>query len=171
TYLLLGKEKEEGFHRIDLIDKLLPVYEEMLARLSAAGAQYIQNDEPYLALDIDDKVKELYPKVFARLNAAANGVKLIATTYFDALRDSEELAASWPVHALHIDLVRGENQLDTLLAKVPSTLTLSLGIVEGRNIWKNDYEASLAKINQAVSALGKDRVWIRSEERRVGKEW
>lgn len=160
TYLLLGKEKEEGFHRIDLIDKLLPVYEEILAKLSAAGAQYIQIDEPYLALDIDEKVKELYPKVFARLNAAANGAKLIATTYFEALRDNEELAANLPVHALHIDLVRGENQLDTLLAKVPSTLTLSLGIVEGRNIWKNDYEASLAKINQAVSALGKDRVWI-----------
>src|SRR5690606_26380014 len=160
TYLLLGKEKEEGFHRIDLIDKLLPLYEEILAKLSAAGAQYIQIDEPYLALDIDEKVKELYPKVFARLNAAANGAKLIATTYFEALRDNEELAANLPVHALHIDLVRGENQLDTLLAKVPSTLTLSLGIVEGRNIWKNDYEASLAKINQAVSALGKDRVWI-----------
>lgn len=160
TYLLLGKEKEEGFHRIDLIDKLLPVYEEILAKLSAAGAQYIQIDEPYLALDIEEKVKELYPKVFARLNAAANGAKLIATTYFEALRDNEELAANLPVHALHIDLVRGENQLDTLLAKVPSTLTLSLGIVEGRNIWKNDYKASLAKINQAVSALGKDRVWI-----------
>src|SRR5690606_10123986 len=160
TYLLLGKEKEEGFHRIDLIDKLLPVYEEILAKLSAAGAQYIQIDEPYLALDIDEKVKELYPKVFARLNAAANGAKLIATTYFEALRDNEELAANLPVHALHIDLVRGENQLDTLLAKVPSTLTLSLGIVDGRTIWKNDYEASLAKINQAVSALGKDRVWI-----------
>src|SRR5690606_31296099 len=159
TYLLLGKEKEEGFHRIDLIDKLLPVYEEILAKLSAAGAQYIQIDEPYLALDIDEKVKELYPKVFARLNAAANGAKLIATTYFEALRDNEELAANLPVHALHIDLVRGENQLDSLLAKVPSTLTLSLGIVEGRNMWKNDYEASLGKINQAVSALGKDRGW------------
>lgn len=160
TYLLLGKEKEEGFHRIDLIDRLLPVYEEMLSKLAAAGAKFIQIDEPYLALDIDAKVKELYPKVFARLNAAANGAKLIATTYFEALHDNEELAANLPVYALHIDLVRGENQLDTLLAKIPSSLTLSLGVVEGRNIWKNDYEASLAKIKQAVSALGKDRVWV-----------
>ena len=119
TYLLLGKEKEEGFHRIDLIDRLLPVYEEILSKLSAAGAKYIQIDEPYLALDIDEKVKALYPTVFARLNAAANGAKLIATTYFEALRDNEDIAANLPVHALHIDLVRGENQLDSLLAKVP----------------------------------------------------
>ncbi|WP_231561246.1 hypothetical protein [Sphingobacterium sp. T2] len=63
---------------------------------------------------------------------------MIATTYFEALRDNEDIAVNLPVHALHVDLVRGENQLDTLLPKVPSTLTLSLGIVEGRNIWKNE---------------------------------
>lgn len=160
TYLLIGKEKEAGFDRIDLIDRLLPVYEEIISKLADAGAQYIQIDEPYLALDIDAKVKELYTKVFEKLNAAAKGAKLIATTYFEALKDNEDLAVSLPVHALHLDLVRGENQLDTVLAKVPASLTLSLGVVEGRNIWKNDYEKSLAKIQQAVAALGKDRVWV-----------
>ncbi|NGM74358.1 5-methyltetrahydropteroyltriglutamate--homocysteine S-methyltransferase [Sphingobacterium sp. SGL-16] len=160
TYLLIGKEKEAGFDRIDLIDRLLPVYEEIISKLADAGAQYIQIDEPYLALDIDAKVKELYTKVFEKLNAAAKGAKLIATTYFEALKDNEDLAVSLPVHALHLDLVRGENQLDTVLAKVPASLTLSLGVVEGRNIWKNDYEKSLAKIQQAVAALDKDRVWV-----------
>lgn len=160
TYLLIGKEKEAGFDRIDLIDRLLPVYEEIISKLADAGAQYIQIDEPYLALDIDAKVKALYTTVFEKLNAAAKGAKLIATTYFEALKDNEDLAVSLPVHALHIDLVRGENQLDTVLAKVPASLTLSLGVVEGRNIWKNDYEKSLAKIQQAVAALGKDRVWV-----------
>ncbi|WP_149912395.1 5-methyltetrahydropteroyltriglutamate--homocysteine S-methyltransferase [Sphingobacterium cavernae] len=160
TYLLIGKEKEAGFDRIDLIDRLLPVYEEIISKLADAGAQYIQIDEPYLALDIDAKVKALYTTVFEKLNAAAKGAKLIATTYFEALKDNEDLAVSLPVHALHLDLVRGENQLDTALAKVPASLTLSLGVVEGRNIWKNDYEKSLAKIQQAVAALGKDRVWV-----------
>ena len=160
TYLLIGKEKEAGFDRIDLIDRLLPVYEEIISKLADAGAQYIQIDEPYLALDIDAKVKALYTTVFEKLNAAAKGAKLIATTYFEALKDNEDLAVSLPVHALHLDLVRGENQLDTVLAKVPASLTLSLGVVEGRNIWKNDYEKSLAKIQQAVAALGKDRVWV-----------
>ena len=160
TYLLLGKEKEAGFDRIDLIDRILPVYEEIISKLADAGAQYIQIDEPYLALDIDAKIKALYTTVFEKLNAAAKGAKLIATTYFEALKDNEDLAVSLPVHALHLDLVRGENQLDTVLAKVPASLTLSLGVVEGRNIWKNDYEKSLAKIQQAVAALGKDRVWV-----------
>lgn len=160
TYLLIGKEKEAGFERIDLIENLLPVYEQILSKLAEVGAKYIQIDEPYLALDIDAKTKALYTSVFARLNAAAGNAKLIATTYFEALKDNEDLALSLPVHALHLDLVRGENQLDTVLPKVPSSLTLSLGVVEGRNIWKNDYEKSLTKIQQAVDTLGSYRVWV-----------
>ena len=160
TYLLLGKEKEADFNRIDLIDRLLPVYEEILAKLADAGAKYVQIDEPFLALDIDDATKALYGKVFEKLAAAAKGIKLIVATYFEALGNNEDVAVNLPVHALHLDLVRGENQLDTILSKVPASLTLSLGVVEGRNIWKNDYENSLKKIKQAVDALGKDRVWI-----------
>lgn len=160
SYLLLGKEKEADFNRIDLIDKLLPVYEEILSKLTEAGAQYVQIDEPYLALDITEATRALYTTVFEKLAAASKGVKLIVATYFEALQNNEDTAVNLPVHALHLDLVRGENQLDTILNKVPETLTLSLGIVEGRNIWKNDYENSLKKINQAVSALGKDRVWV-----------
>ncbi|WP_313516155.1 5-methyltetrahydropteroyltriglutamate--homocysteine S-methyltransferase [Sphingobacterium sp.] len=160
TYLLLGKEKEADFNRIDLIDRLLPVYEEILAKLADAGAKYVQIDEPFLALDIDDATKALYGKVFEKLAAAAKGIKLIVATYFEALGNNEDIAVNLPVHALHLDLVRGENQLDTILSKVPASLTLSLGVVEGRNIWKNDYENSLKKIKQAVDALGKDRVWI-----------
>ncbi len=160
TYLLLGKEKEADFNRIDLIDKLLPVYEEILGKLADAGAKYVQIDEPFLALDIDDATKVLYGKVFEKLAAAAKGIKLIVATYFEALGNNEDIAVNLPVHALHLDLVRGENQLDTILSKVPANLTLSLGVVEGRNIWKNDYENSLKKIKQAVDALGKDRVWV-----------
>ncbi len=160
TYLLLGKEKEADFNRIDLIDRLLPVYEEILAKLADAGAKYVQIDEPFLALDIDDATKALYGKVFEKLAAAAKGIKLIVATYFEALGNNEDVAVNLPVHALHLDLVRGENQLDTILSNVPASLTLSLGVVEGRNIWKNDYENSLKKIKQAVDALGKDRVWI-----------
>src|SRR5690606_19566748 len=79
---------------------------------------------------------------------------------FESLRENAETALNLPVQALHIDLVRGENQLDELLNNVPANLTLSLGVVDGRNIWKNDYEASLRKIKQAVDKLGADRVWV-----------
>jgi len=160
TYLLLGKEKEAGFDRIDLIDRLLPVYEEILGKLAAAGAEWVQFDEPFLALDIDDKTRALYQTVYSRLAAAAKGIKFVVATYFESLRENARTALNLPVQALHIDLVRGENQLDELLSNVPAGLTLSLGVVDGRNIWKNDYEASLTKIKQAVDALGADRVWV-----------
>ncbi len=160
TYLLLGKEKESGFDRLDLIDRLLPVYEELLGKLAQAGAEWVQFDEPFLALDIDDKTRQLYQTVYTRLAAAANGAKLLVATYFESLRENAQTALALPVQALHIDLVRGENQLADVLAAAPAELVLSLGVVDGRNIWKNDYEASLAKIKQAVDALGADRVWV-----------
>lgn len=160
TYLLLGKEKESGFERLDLVDKLLPVYEEILSKLADAGAKWVQFDEPFLALDLDEKAKSLYSRVYGKLAEAAKGINLLVATYFESLRENAELALSLPVQALHVDLVRGENQLDGILPQVPENLILSLGVVDGRNIWKNDYEKSLAKIKQATDALGADRVWI-----------
>jgi 5-methyltetrahydropteroyltriglutamate--homocysteine S-methyltransferase len=160
TYLLLGKEKEADFDRLDLIDRLLPVYEEIIAKLSKAGAEWVQFDEPFLALDINDKVRALYQTVYSRLSAAAKGIKIIVATYFESLRENAQTALDLPVQALHVDLVRGENQLNDLLPLLPDGLILSVGVVDGRNIWKNDYEASLQKIKQAVDALGEDRVWV-----------
>lgn len=160
TYLLLGKEKETGFDRLDLIDNLLPVYKEILDKLAQAGTQWVQFDEPFLALDLDDKAKALYNEVYGQLAAAAKGVKLVVATYFESLRENAETALRLPVHALHVDLVRGENQLSELLPHVPEHLILSLGVVDGRNIWKNDYEKSLEKIKQATDALGSNRIWI-----------
>ncbi|MFC7525260.1 5-methyltetrahydropteroyltriglutamate--homocysteine S-methyltransferase [Parapedobacter sp. GCM10030251] len=160
TYLLLGKEKEADFDRLDLIDRLLPVYEEIIAKLSKAGAEWVQFDEPFLALDINDKVRALYQTVYSRLSAAAKGIKIIVATYFESLRENAQTALDLPVQALHVDLVRGENQLNDLLPLLPDGLILSVGVVDGRNIWKNDYEASLQKIKQAVDALGEDHVWV-----------
>lgn len=160
TYLLLGKEKETGFHRLDLIDRLVPVYEELLAKLGAAGAEWVQIDEPYLALDLDARTLELYKSVYNRLSKASGDTKLILTTYFEALRENAETALNLPVDAVHIDLVRGEDQLTDLLPLVNDQMILSLGVVDGRNIWKNDYDKSLSKISDAVSVLGTDRVWV-----------
>ena len=119
TYLLLGKEKEAGFNRLDLIDRLLPVYEEILGKLAQAGAEWVQFDEPFLALDIDDKTRQLYQEVYNRLSAAAKGAKLIVATYFESLGENAQTALGLPVQALHVDLVRGETQLDELLSLVP----------------------------------------------------
>lgn len=159
SFLLLGKEKESGFNRLELIDRLLPVYVELLRGLEDAGAEWIQIDEPYLALDLDDRAKAAFDKVYAEINRQT-GLKIILTTYFEGLRDNTELALGLPVKALHIDLVRFPKQLDDILEHYPEDKLLSLGIVDGRNIWKNDIEASLSIIRKAVKQLGRRRVLI-----------
>ncbi|MCP4521284.1 MAG: 5-methyltetrahydropteroyltriglutamate--homocysteine S-methyltransferase, partial [Cytophagales bacterium] len=160
SYLLLGKEKENGFHRLDLVENLLPVYKELIAELVGQGATYIQLDEPCLVLDLDEKAKEVYALVYKSLKRHFPHIKFVLATYFGELGDNENLALSLPVDVLHLDLVRGHQQLDRILAKVPEDLTLSLGVVDGRNIWKNDYQHSLQIIEKAEKALGSSRVWI-----------
>lgn len=160
SYLLLGKEKEEGFERIDLIKKLVPVYIDIINRLRLQGARWIQLDEPYLALDLSQKEKEAFAYAYRAIANRVSGVKLLVATYFEALLDNAELAVNLPVAALHIDLVRAPDQLDEVLALIPDKLQLSLGVVDGRNVWKNDYKKSLALIQKAVEKLGSDRIII-----------
>lgn len=160
SYLLLGKEKEEGFDKLDLVKRLLPVYIQILNELKAYGAEWIQFDEPFLALDINDKAKEAYQYVYAEIRKQFPYLKILVATYFEGLKDNLTLALSLPVYALHIDLVRCPEQLDEVLNAIPEQLVLSLGIVDGRNIWKNDFEQSLAIIKKATDKIGSDRILI-----------
>ncbi|HAY3541065.1 5-methyltetrahydropteroyltriglutamate--homocysteine S-methyltransferase [Elizabethkingia anophelis] len=160
SYLLLGKEKEEGFEKLDLIDNLLPVYLEILKSLQSHGAEYIQIDEPFLVLDLTDKAKEAYTAVYAKIQKELPNLKIILTTYFEGLEDNLPLALSLPVDTLHVDLVRKPEQLESILAAIPENLKLSLGVVDGRNIWKNDFESSLQFIRKAKEQLGEERILI-----------
>lgn len=159
TYLLLGKEKESGFNRVDLIDKLLPVYLEILRQLESLGAEYVQIDEPILATDIDEEIKSLYRKVFAEITKAAK-LKIVLATYFDSLADNTDLATELNVDVLHIDLVRAPQQWKNVVSRLKGDTILSLGIVDGRNIWKNDFAKSLEIIEGVKSQLGENRVII-----------
>ena len=159
TYLLLGKEKEKGFNRIDLIDRLLPVYVEMLKQLEAVGAEYVQIDEPILATDINEDIKGLYRKVYAEI-VKSTKLKVILTTYFDSLADNTDLAVDLNVSVLHIDLVRAPQQWKDVVARLKGNTVLSLGVVDGRNIWKNDFVQSLEIIEGVKRLLGEDRVII-----------
>ncbi|MBL1220659.1 5-methyltetrahydropteroyltriglutamate--homocysteine S-methyltransferase [Chryseobacterium sp. L7] len=160
SYLLLGKEKEDGFDKLDLAENLLPVYIEILARLQEQGAEWIQFDEPFLALDLSGKAKEKYQWVYEKIRKQFPKLKFIVATYFDGLKDNVSLAVSLPVNVLHIDLVRNPEQLDDVLQSVPENLSLSLGVVDGRNIWKNNYEKSLSFITKAVEKLGSESIFI-----------
>ena len=162
TYLLLGKEKEEGFHRIDLIEKVLPVYFEILTALQNEGAEYIQLDEPFLALNLTDKERNAITYVYNEINKKFPSLKVILANYFDCFGENLETVLALPVHTLHLDLVRCSSQLDDILdsGKLANNVNLSLGVVDGRNIWKNDFKKSLATIKKATDALGKDRILI-----------
>lgn len=162
SFLLLGKEKEDGFDRLDLVKNLLPVYLEILARLEKLGAEWVQFDEPFLAMDLSDKAKATYSAVYKEIKKAFPQLKTILATYFEGLRDNLNLAVSLPACALHVDLVRYPEQLEEVLEALPAKTSLSLGLVDGRNIWKNDYAKSLAFIEKSVSKLGKDRVFVAS---------
>lgn len=160
TYLLLGKEKESGFEKIDLIKNLLPVYLEILARLDALDVEYIQFDEPFLALDLSEKEQKAYEYAYKEIRKAFPRIKLVLATYFEGLGNNLALTTSLPVNVLHLDLVRAENQLADVLPQLKENTILSLGVVDGRNIWKNDFEHSIAMINQAIEKIGTERVWI-----------
>jgi 5-methyltetrahydropteroyltriglutamate--homocysteine methyltransferase len=160
TYLLLGKEKEAGFQKLDLMNNLLPVYFEIINKLKALGAEWVQFDEPFLTLDLTEKEKLVYADTYKKLRKEFPFLKIELATYFENLGSNIALATSLPVDLLHIDLVRAPQQLDEVIANLPPKTVLSLGIVDGRNIWKNDFEASLAIIAKAVEKLSTDRVWI-----------
>ncbi|PZN09220.1 MAG: 5-methyltetrahydropteroyltriglutamate--homocysteine S-methyltransferase, partial [Bacillota bacterium] len=147
--------------RLALLDRLLPVYAQVLTELRAAGAEWVQLDEPYLVLDLDEPEREAFRRAYEVLAGAAPGLKLFLATYFEGLRDNLELALSLPVQALHLDLVRDPGQLEQVLAAgVPASLSLSLGVVDGRNVWRTDLEAALALLERARDALGPQRIFV-----------
>ncbi|MFD2889947.1 5-methyltetrahydropteroyltriglutamate--homocysteine S-methyltransferase [Chitinophaga cymbidii] len=160
SYLLLGKEKGSGFHRIALLNRLLPVYIEVLQKLQAQGAVWVQLDEPFLATDLTEEEAAAYRTAYEEIARKCKGLKLIVATYFEGLKENTALAAGLPVCCLHIDLTRAPQQLEKVLQALPPKTSLSLGVVDGRNIWKNDYETSLAFLRKAVAALGEARVMI-----------
>ena len=159
TYLLLGKEKESGFNRIELLDRLLPVYTDILKELENAGAEYVQIDEPFLCTDITDAVRDAYRKAFAAINGSTR-LKVILTTYFDGLADNASLAVELKPDVLHIDLVRAPKGYEDVVRLLPKEASLSLGVVDGRNIWKNDLSRSLDIINKVRNTIGEDRVIV-----------
>ncbi len=150
SYLLLGKTAGSAFDPLTLLPGLLPVYVEVLKALSAAGAASVQIDEPCLVLDLTAAAQAAFVTAYAELAKA--GPKLILTTYFGALGDNLATALALPVHGVHIDLVRAPEQLAAVLEAARPDLVLSLGVIDGRNIWKADLNAILDRVDPIVAA-------------------
>ena len=160
SFLLLGKVRDSAVEPTELLDRLLPVYEQVLSRLAAAGARWVQIDEPCLVLDLGPAAKQALDRAWRRLGDAAGDLRLMLTTYFGALGPNLDVAVGLGADGLHIDLVRGAGQLDDVLEKLPAETVLSLGVVNGRNVWVNDLAGSLELLERAKAKLGADRIIV-----------
>ncbi len=142
TWLSLAKTRDVD--AFDFLDQVVGLYSAVLSQLAAAGAEWVQIDEPCLVLDLGDRQRDALTLAYDRLSRC--GVKLMLTTYFGGLEDNLSFATSLPVAGLHVDLVRAPEQLDTVLAAAPESLLLSLGVIDGRNIWRADLPALLDRL-------------------------
>ncbi|MBA1278153.1 MULTISPECIES: 5-methyltetrahydropteroyltriglutamate--homocysteine S-methyltransferase [Pseudomonadaceae] len=157
TYLWLGKAKGEAFDKLDLLERLLPVYGEVLDRLAEQGAEWVQIDEPILVLDLPQDWKNAFERAYNLLQRAP--LKKLVATYFGGLEDNLGLAAALPVDGLHIDLVRAPDQYPVILDRLPAYKVLSLGLVNGRNVWRCDLDKALSVLQHAAERLG-ERLWV-----------
>jgi 5-methyltetrahydropteroyltriglutamate--homocysteine methyltransferase len=150
SFLLLGKTAGAPFDPLTLLPGLLPIYVSVLKSLAGAGAGWVQIDEPCLVLDLTAAARAAFATAYG--NLATAGPKLMLTTYFGPLGDNLATALALPVHGLHVDLVRAPEQLDAVLAGAPADLVLSLGVIDGRNVWKADLNAILDRVEPIVAA-------------------
>src|SRR5712664_2093955 len=160
TFLLLAKSKGGAFDRLSLLDALLPVYGDVLESLAAAGATWVQLDEPSLALDRTDAERAAYRRAYKYLASRAGKLQLLVATYFAGLADNLKTAVALPVQGLHVDLVRAPEQLDPLLAVWPKGRVLSAGVIDGRNVWRSDLEKQAGLLERAAAKAGNDRLWV-----------
>ena len=155
TFLWLGKEKGAAFNRFDLLNKLVPVYVDILNALTAEGVEYIQIDEPALTLDLPAEWIAAYKAVYVAFAAQVNA-KLLLATYFGSVAEHADLLKALPVAGLHIDLVRAPEQLS---AFADYDKILSVGVIDGRNIWRANLNQVLDVVEPLKAKLG-ERLWI-----------
>ncbi|KAL6507084.1 hypothetical protein OROHE_021983 [Orobanche hederae] len=165
TYLLLSKPAkgvEKTFPLLSLLDKILPVYKEVIAELKAAGASWIQFDEPTLVLDLESHQLEAFTKAYAELASSLSGLSVLIETYFADVPAAayKTLTSLSGVCGFGFDLVRGTETLELIKGGFPSGKYLFAGLVDGRNIWANDLAASLATLQSLEGIVGKDKLVV-----------
>jgi 5-methyltetrahydropteroyltriglutamate--homocysteine methyltransferase len=161
TFLHLGKaDRGQSVDPIDLLDKLLPVYEELLIKLKEAGAETVQIDEPVLVFDLPAKSKAAFKPVYEKLASLGDKIpKIVFATYFGDIVHNIDLVPK-DIYALHIDLVRNPEQLDIVIGSLGASTILSAGVVDGRNIWKTNMKRAIETVETAIQKVGKDRVIV-----------
>lgn len=156
SYLWLAKSKDDS-DKLELLDKLLPVYADILQKLAAQGVEWVQIDEPVLVTELSPEWQRALEKTYFSLTTP--GVKLLLTTYFGQLQQNLQLACELPTAGLHIDTINAADEVTQVVDWLPTHKVLSLGIINGRNIWKTDLNRVLDLLEPIYQRLG-DRLWI-----------
>ncbi len=159
SFLLLGKSID-GSDKLSLLDNLLGTYSELFKKLQEIGVKDVQIDEPFLVTDLSGDAVKAYVTAYAALKQSAGSIKLHLATYFDNLGDNASLAFDLGCASVHVDLVRAPEQFAEVLNLVKADQSLSLGLVDGRNIWINNLENSISLVKKAVEKLGETRVIV-----------
>ncbi len=160
SFVLLGKPTEPGVTRKQVLSSILPLYEELLSQVRSAGAEWVQIDEPCLCIDLDHAARNLYHDAYAVLTSNRSLPKFMLATYFGDLASNFDLALELGTAGLHLDLVRAPKQLDALLAKNDSAVKVSLGFVDGRNVWRTNIQKAVGTLEAAIRVFGKERVEV-----------
>ncbi len=156
TYLSLGKVSD-GSNPLDLLDRLVPVYADLLARLAERGVEWVQLDEPVLVTELSAEWQRAFERTYFELRSS--GVKCLLTTYFGKLGENLRLACELPVAGLHLDAINAREEITKVLDWLSPYKVLSLGVVNGRNVWKSDLSGILDWLEPVKTRLG-DRLWL-----------
>ncbi|OWS75869.1 5-methyltetrahydropteroyltriglutamate--homocysteine S-methyltransferase [Pantoea sp. VS1] len=157
TYLWLGKVKGDAFDRLSLLQAILPVYRQVLAELRQRGIEWVQIDEPALALELPQAWREAFKPAY---DALQGEVKLLLTTYFDSIGQNLDVIKTLPVQGLHVDLVHGKDDLEQLNQQIPADWLLSLGVINGRNVWRADLIRWFERLQPLIGQ--RQQLWIGS---------
>ncbi|CAN6439913.1 unnamed protein product [Victoria cruziana] len=165
SYLLLSKPAkgvEKSFPLLSLLEKILPVYKEVIAELKAAGATWIQFDEPTLVLDLDSHKLQAFVDAYTELESSFSGLNVLVETYFaDVPAEAYKIITSLNgISGYGFDFVRGTKTIDLIKEGFPAGKFLFAGVVDGRNIWANDLASSLSTLHELESIVGKDKLVV-----------
>ncbi|WP_338559131.1 5-methyltetrahydropteroyltriglutamate--homocysteine S-methyltransferase [Erwinia sp. E_sp_B04_7] len=157
TYLWLGKVKGEQFNRLSLLQDILPVYQQVLAELAKRDVEWVQIDEPALVLELPQEWLNAFKPAYEALQGQTN---LLLTTYFESAGTNIDTIRELPVQGLHVDLVHGKDNIAGLNAKIPADWLLSVGVINGRNVWRADLSSWFERLQPLVSQ--RKQLWIGS---------
>lgn len=157
TYLWLGKCKDNQTEKLALLAQLVPIYKQLLESLAGSGVTWVQIDEPILSLDLPNNWLQAFEQTYHKLLTPE--IKPLLATYFGPLEENLSLALRLPVAGIHIDAVRGRDELPRVLDALPIHKVLSLGVIDGRNIWKTDLNSQLDWLEPIHQQL-QDRLWL-----------